>query len=118
MWPRPVEVMLGCWLAASPFIFSHSSAEPRLWWNDLGSALLIVTFSLFSFWSRATRAHLLNILMALWLVGFGYFGFADQSPPAAQNDLTVGLILLMLAIIPSEATLPPKGWRDFAGSRS
>jgi hypothetical protein len=114
MWARTVEVMLGFWLGASPFIFSHSPVEPRLWWNDLGSAFLIITISLFSFWSRTMRAHLLNILMALWLIGFGYFGFGGEPPPpAAQNDLTVGLILLMLAVIPSEATLPPKGWREF-----
>jgi hypothetical protein len=58
------------------------------------------------------RAHLLNILVALWLLGFGYFGFGEPAPPAAQNNIVVGLILLMLAIIPSEATLPPKGWRE------
>jgi hypothetical protein len=113
MWARTVEVMLGFWFAASPFIFSHSPDEPRLWWNDLGSAFLIIAISLLSFWSRTRRAHLLNILVALWLIGFGYFGFGDPPPPAAQNDLTVGLILLMLAIIPSEATLPPRGWREF-----
>ncbi len=113
MWARTVEVMLGLWLAASPFIFSHSPDQPRLWWNDFGSAFLIITISLLSFWSRTTRAHLLNILVAVWLVGFGYFGFGDPPPPAAQNDFVVGLILLMLAIIPSEATLPPQGWRKF-----
>ena len=114
MWARTVEVMLGLWLAASPFIFSHSPAEPRLWWSDLCSAFLIITISLLSFWSRTMRAHLLNVLVALWLVGFGYFSSGDPPPPAAQNDLAVGLILLLLAIIPSEATLPPKGWREFS----
>jgi hypothetical protein len=112
MWARTTEVMLGAWLAASPFIFRHSPEEPLLWWNDLGSALLVVTLSLLSFWSRMRRAHLLNILVALWLVGFAYFGFGSPPPPAAQNDLVVGLLLLMLAIIPSQATLPPRGWRE------
>lgn len=117
MWARAVEVMLGFWLAASPFIFRHSPDEPSLWWNDFASAFLVITISLLSFWSRTMRFHLLNILVAVWLVGIGYFGFGETPLPAAQNDLTVGLILLMLAIIPSEATLPPRAWRKFIEMR-
>jgi hypothetical protein len=112
MWARTVEVMLGVWLAASPFIFRHAPDELPFWWNDFGSAFLIITISLLSFGTRTRRAHLLNILVALWLLGFGYFGSGDPPPPAAQNEMVVGLILLMLAIIPSQATLPPKGWRE------
>ena len=111
MWARTAEVMLGLWLAASPFIFGHLPAERGLWWSDFASALLIVTLSLFSFWNRSRRAHLLNIGVALWLVGFGYFGFGGAPPPGAQNELLVGLLLLMLAIVPSQATLPPVAWR-------
>lgn len=112
MWSRTAEVMLGFWLAASPFIFSHSADEPGLWWNDFGCAFVILALSLVSFWSRARRAHLLNILVGVWLVGFGYLGSGPAQPtPASQNQLLVGLVLLMLAIIPSQATLPPPGWR-------
>jgi hypothetical protein len=30
-----------------------------------------------------------------------------------QNDLLTGLLLLMLAIVPNEASLPPQAWREF-----
>jgi hypothetical protein len=112
MWARTSEVMLGLWLAASPFIFGHPAHEPRLWWNDFGMAFLIVTLSLLSFWSRASHAHLLNLFVGLWLVGIGYFGSGRPPTPAGQNELIVGLVLLMLALIPSEATLPPWEWRE------
>jgi hypothetical protein len=112
MWARTAEVMLGLWLAASPFIFGHPPDEPALWWNDFGAAFLMVTVSLLSFWGRASHAHLLNILVGLWLVGFGYFGSGDPPSPAAQNDLIVGILLLMLAIVPSHAALPPWEWRE------
>jgi hypothetical protein len=111
MWARTTEVMLGLWLAASPFVFGHPPEEPGPWWNDFGTASVVVTVSLLSFWSGARHAHLLNLLAGLWLVGFGYLG-GDPPSPAAQNDLIVGLLLLMLAIIPSEATLPPGEWRE------
>jgi hypothetical protein len=35
------------------------------------------------------------------------------TPPALQNDLLVGVLLLMFAILPSEASLPPRSWRDY-----
>lgn len=111
MWPRTVEVMLGLWLGASPFIFQHPASEPAFWWTDFVCAFLIVTISLASFWSRTLHAHVLNLGVALWLVGFGYLAFGASPPPAAQNELTVGLLLLIVAIIPSEATLPPREWR-------
>ena len=114
MWARTVEVMLGLWLAASPFIFRHPADEPALWWSDLGCAFLVVTISLLSFWSRTAHAHFLNVLVALWLVGFGYFGSGDPPTPAAQNSLVTGLLLLLLAILPSQATLPPEEWRKKA----
>lgn len=114
MWPRTVEVMLGLWLAMSPFIFSHSPDQPGLWWTDFGAAFLIITVSFASFGKRTRRAHLLNILIALWLVGYSYFAFSESPPPAVQNDLTVGILLLMLAIIPSRATAPPAGWSELS----
>jgi hypothetical protein len=35
------------------------------------------------------------------------------TPVALQNDLMLGLLLLMFAIVPNEASLPPEKWRDF-----
>jgi hypothetical protein len=118
MWARTVEVMLGFWLAASPFIFDHSDDNVLLWWNDFLCAFLIIAFSLLSFWHRTSRMHLANIAIALWLMGFGYLGFSYPVPPAGQNTIMLGLILLMLAIIPSKATFPPKKWREYHSMKS
>lgn len=113
MWPRVVELMLGLWLAASPFIFRHPGDQVMLWVNDLGGALAVVTFSLASFWKPAQWAHWLTGLVALWLVGFAYFGFDRPGPAGAQNEITVGLLLLMMFFLPNEANLPPEEWREY-----
>lgn len=113
MWARVVEVMLGCWLAISPFIFNHP-VEKSVWWmNDLCSGFAVITLALLSFWNPIRYAHLALVLVALWLIGLGYLAAPYPTPPALQNDLMVGLLLLMFAIIPNEASLPPKKWRDF-----
>ena len=49
---------------------------------------------------------------SLWLTGHGYFSAVRPGPPAAQNEIMVGLMLLVLAIIPNEASEPPVPWRD------
>jgi NAD(P)-dependent dehydrogenase (short-subunit alcohol dehydrogenase family) len=112
MWARTVEVMLGCWLAASPFILRHAAERTALWWNDLLCACAVIALALLS-WSRWQRAHLAIAAVALWLVGFGFVGSEHPVPPALQNDIVVGLLLMMMAIVPNEASLPPPDWRPF-----
>jgi hypothetical protein len=102
--------MLGSWLLISPFIFHYGDA-PLAWWiNDNVVGLAVIAFGLFSFWRPTRRMHLLSILAALWLMGYGRFGHDYPFPPAAQNYITLGLLLLMVAVIPSRASRPPDAW--------
>jgi Zn-dependent protease len=113
MWARVVEVMLGCWLVVSPFVFRHP-VQNRAWWiNDLACAAAIITLALLSYWQPMRHAHLAITVIALWLIGFGYFSAHHPLPPALQNNLLLGLLLVMFAIIPNNATQPPEAWQEF-----
>lgn len=118
MWARTIEVMLGCWLAVSPFIFRHTAEDRILWFNDLFSAMAVIVLALVSFWPPLRFAHVANLVIALWLIAFGFWAFPYPTPPALQNDIVMGLLLLMFAIIPNEATRPPRPWRDFVAQRT
>ena len=118
MWARVVEIMLGCWLAISPFVFDHPVENSAWWINDLCSGFAVGTLALLSFWTPLRHAHFGLLLVALWLIGFAYLALPYPTPPALQNDLIVGLLLLMFAIIPNEASLPPQKWRDFRTKES
>jgi hypothetical protein len=119
MWARVVEVMLGCWLAMSPFIFRHSADNRVLWFSDLFSATAVIVFAVVSFWPPLRVAHIANVMVALWLIAFGFWNSPYPTPPALQNYIIVGSLLLMFAIIPNEATRPPRPWRAyFAGERT
>ncbi len=113
MWPRVVEVMLGAWLAVSPFIFNHPAEEWWLWANDFSSSFAVIVLALLSHWRPLRYAHLLIAGVGLWLMGFGYFASPHPLPPALQNDLLMGMLLVMFATLPNEADLPPSSWRDF-----
>jgi hypothetical protein len=112
MWGRVIELILGCWLALSPFIFRHPGDETVLWFSDLFSALAVIVLALVSFWPPLRYAHVAIVVVALWLIGFGFWASGYPAPPALQNDIMVGLLLLMFAIIPNEANLPPRAWRS------
>jgi hypothetical protein len=112
MWARDLEFTLALWLAASPFVFRHPPEQPELWRTDFISAGLIALLSLASYAPRLRRAHLLELAVAAWLVGYGWSSALEGHAPANQNHITVGLLLGMLAIVPSHASAPPPRWRE------
>lgn len=112
MWARVVEIMLGFWLMASPFIFRVSNADIESPVNELLSGLLVVVFGFSSFWDRTHWAHFLILAIAFWLIVSGFLA-GHPAPPTSQNEILVGILLGMLAIIPNRANEPPKSWREF-----
>jgi hypothetical protein len=110
MWARVFEFSMACWLAMSPFIFSHQKGW--LFANDFSCSFLMMLFSLLSFHHRLFRMHLFNLPLALWLLLIGFLAEPSfASAPPIQNYIALGLILGMVAIVPSNCHLPPQSWR-------
>jgi hypothetical protein len=84
----------------------------------LFTALGVIVLALVSFWPPTQFAHVANFAIGIWLTAFGFLASPYPTPPALQNDIVVGLLLLMLAIIPNHATRPPQPWHDFLVRRS
>lgn len=113
MWARVIEVMIAIWLALSPFIFRYSSEEMFLWANDFICASCIALFALLSFCRPLQKIHLTTLAIAFWLWSLGYSNFPDKASIASQNAVVIGLLLLMLAIIPSHSEQPSSSWKRF-----
>lgn len=111
MWPRMVEIMLACWLAVSPLVFRVPPEQTGIWAADLAVAFVIMTLAFLSWWHRTRRAHLFTIPVALALGLWGYLQ-SEPIPPAHQNHVAIGLLLIMHAILPSEGLQPPDPWRN------
>ena len=112
MWARVIELLVSIWLGASPYIVQHAE-RGDVWLTDVTCALVVATASLLSWLPRFSRAHLFELLPAVWLIGFGWLSARADPSPAHENQIVLGLLLAMLAIVPSRALDPPISWRFF-----
>lgn len=111
MWPRVIEGMLGAWLLVSPFVFRNTEASTDYTLSVVASGTIVTIASLLSFWRPARYARFLTLTVSVWLTMHGYFSAVRPGPPAAQNELVVGLILVLFAIMPNDTNDVPEPWR-------
>ena len=114
-WPRWLEIAVGLWLImSSPIIEPVSGLSPAFISEViLGSGVAVVAaVSMKKEWERL---HWVAAPLALWVTLVPYFHYEGASPPLAQSDITAGLILLMLFILPTRALDPPDVWQDIEG---
>lgn len=111
MGARHIEFAIGCWLMMSPFVFGHAET-PRMW-TDIAWGAVVMVLSLICYVRPLHRAHLALLGVGAWLFVDGWLATrGDVHPGWAQNEITTGLLLAMVAIVPSHATDLPTGWRD------
>jgi hypothetical protein len=110
MWPRLFEAALGAWLAASPLVLGSASGGAAA--HDVAVGALVAVLALASLARRRPRTHLLEVPVALWLAAFGWMRYETPPLGVAQNHLLLGLVLLMSAVLPTDASRPPAAWRE------
>ena len=118
MWPRIIEVMLGCWLMISPFIFRLSPDQTFLWVSDLAAGAAVIGIALTACSPRYPRLRLLNLISSAYLVIVAFLAAPPPPPPAYQNYVVIGLLILITAVIPTRGVLPPQKWQQFYENRN
>ena len=113
MWPRVCEMLIGGWLIASTFILPQGAVTDVWRVNDWICGGLIIVLAGLCFWRKLYRAHLVEILVGLWMLGFAFINSPTPAPPPPQSDVLAALFLLNFAIVPTQAQLPPRSWRNF-----
>lgn len=110
MWARIAEIVLALYLAISAFIIP--GAHNLCVFNGL-IALWILIFSLLSYCQSLRKIHLMNLLAIAVLIFFVFVQPNPPPPPIFQSNLATALFLSLFVIIPSQASIPPKPWRQF-----
>lgn len=120
LWVHFTNMMLGAWLAASPFVFGsfhrqefsaavlqvtteRSLAAPELrmmllGWSDVASGLLIVLFSALSLTKRFSWAQWANAAVGVCLL-FAPLIFWSPSAAVYNNDTIIGALVIAFAIL-------------------
>lgn len=111
MWARVAEILLALWLGVAPFVLREGSSTQSA--VDLGAAGLILGCSVASVRHAWHRAHLLIFPIALGLAGRAWLIASHPAEPLLQNDLLVGLTLLLFAAVPTDASYPPPDWEPY-----
>ena len=96
-WQDWTNVVLGCWLIASPWELEYSLNKAATG-NACGLGAVLVMFNLISAARLLDQGQeILNIILGIWLILSPYLlGFAVEREPAT-NAILVGLMVLGLA---------------------
>lgn len=108
MTARLAEIVLGLWLLASILVFRHEETNILIAANEAVCGFLGICFSTLSFWSSTEKAHRFNLAIAVWLILFGIFS-DNAFPPASLNQIIIGLLLGITAMIPNKFHHEPIG---------
>ena len=110
-WPRYCEMLLGLWLLMAHRILKYEDPDVFRTVNiAAATGILLLDIVSVTFYKR--YAHLAVLGIAFGLLVHAYF-VAPAEAIGTQNNILVALLLLMFAILPTEATLPPQSWRQF-----
>ncbi|NGX59557.1 MAG: hypothetical protein KR126chlam3_00709 [Chlamydiae bacterium] len=113
MWAREIEFMLACWLSISPFIFGYPKDAIFFWLSDLACSSLLAFCALISYYKPLRKMHLCNLIVAFYLISLSFLLRGSPHYEPLQNYMALGVLLLMISIVPTEAEKPPIPWREF-----
>ena len=111
-WPRYCELALALWLVAASWILDYQNSTHQAMTVIPGGAILLL--DILSIASPRRYSYLGVAGVALGLLAYGFLAM-PVGLTGTENNVIVALLLLMFAILPTEATLPPASWRDYHG---
>ena len=114
-WPRYCEMLLSLWLLAALWTLNYGDSNIFRAVN-IAAAAGILLLDILSVTLYKRYAYLGVLGIALGLLVHAYFAMPPEAA-GTQNNIIVALLLLMFAILPTEATLPPPSWREFHEKR-
>jgi hypothetical protein len=103
-----MELGLGIWLLLCPWILPYHPGGERF--AILG--LLLVGASIASVFRPGKRIHAIVPAAGVALIAISVLTAPHPLPPLLQNNVIVGLVLLMLGVVPDRAFEPPRRWRE------
>ena len=90
------NVILGIWVAISPFVLGFSGIENARW-NDVATGLAVMLLAL-GRGPQGSGTSVLNILLGGWLIA-SPFVLQFNQPVPFWNNIILGIVILIVAAI-------------------
>ena len=96
-WQDPLNLVLGLWLIASPWVLSYS-AETYLTWNAVIIGSLVVLLAVSEVYMLRAWEEWASVALGVWLIISPWaLGFSDMAMPM-WSAVAVGLAIAGLAL--------------------
>ena len=107
-WVDWVNVGLGVWLIASPWLLTAAAADTAADWSAWSVGVAIVTVAFFAMYKSAVWGDALGVMLGVWLIASPWMlGFASASALAA-NGVVLGMLVDHITF-----SAPEEEWKRF-----
>jgi SPW repeat len=97
-WVDWVNVLLGLWLIAAPWVLTSAPGNSPAAWNSWSVGVGMVTLTAFAMYKPSVRGDAIGVILGLWLIASPWMlGFA-QLPAATTNAVIIGLLVIAYAL--------------------
>ncbi|HEY7075746.1 MAG TPA: SPW repeat protein [Solirubrobacteraceae bacterium] len=97
-----LNLLAGIWLIIAPFVLGYGNGDP--YWNDIvfGAIVALIALIRISGAYRAEWLSWINALIGVWIFVSAFW--LDSTMTAGWNDIILGVIVFILALISAGAT--------------
>lgn len=97
-----LNVLCGIWLIVAPWVLGYGHGDPS--WNDVwaGAAIALLALARVAGAHRQSWMSRLNALIGCWLFAAAFW--LDSSNTAGANDIVLGLVVFVLAVLSATAS--------------
>src|ERR1700744_3641883 len=99
-----VNILLGLWLIASPWVFDYSGKSAVLCSVAVGALIALLAAVRFASLHDSAGLSAINLLLAIWTVASPFAYQYGTNEGAMLNNIIVGILVASLAIWSATAT--------------
>jgi hypothetical protein len=97
-WVDWINVILGVWLIASPWLLTVAARDTPAAWSLWSAGASIVTIAFFAMYKPAIWGDAVGVMLGAWLMASPWMlGFASASA-ATTNAVIIGLLVMGYAV--------------------
>lgn len=93
-----INVLLGCWLIISPWIFSYAGNQDGMW-NSIGAGIIVLLVAANRIYAPRSGVTLswLNVLLGLWTIASPWIYTYYDNTAAMWDCVAVGIAIVAMA---------------------